>query len=138
MRIENLDKLRRFIRNLGRLPDLASKAFAEEILSEAVEKAPKRSGRLRRSIRLRRRRSGYEVSMGGSEAPYAPYVEYGSRPHLIRARRSRALRFEVRGQLVYAKYVEHPGAKPQRILASAISAASRNMRDVFGRLLEEI
>lgn len=138
MRVENLDKLMSFIRNLGKLRDLASRAFAEEILSEAVEKAPRRSGRLRRSIRLRRRKSGYEVSIGGSEAPYAPYVEYGSRPHLIRARRSRALRFEVRGQLVYAKYVEHPGAKPQRILASAISAASRNMRDLFGRLLDEI
>jgi hypothetical protein len=41
----------------------------------------------------------------------ANYQEYGTRPHVIRPRRAKALRFVVGGRVVFAAKVNHPGNK---------------------------
>lgn len=54
---------------------------------------------------------------GGAEgelinrARHAPYVIYPTRPHIIRARRARALRFSAGGAVLYRRQVFHPGTK---------------------------
>ena len=126
--LEALEKIREGFAEIPR-------ELARLILQRAIETVPKRTGRLRRSIRMRRIRRGYEVSMGGGEAPYAGFLEYGTRGHVIRARRARALRFEIRGEVVYAKYVHHPGLKPRRIMAEAVREASRDLREIASRIL---
>ena len=75
------------------------------------------------------------VLMGGREAPYAKFIEYGTRPHIIRARRAMALRFEVHGDVVYAKYVRHPGTRAQRILARAVDESLRELDGMVSRIL---
>ncbi|PWI15947.1 hypothetical protein DI272_18600 [Streptomyces sp. Act143] len=52
--------------------------------------------------------------------PATLYVLEGTRPHLIRARRARALRFEVDGQIVFAKVVRHPGTRPNNFMGRAL------------------
>ncbi|WP_327594709.1 hypothetical protein [Streptomyces chartreusis] len=52
--------------------------------------------------------------------PKARLVLDGTRPHLIRPRRARALRFEVGGDVVFAKLVRHPGTRPNNFLARAL------------------
>ena len=44
----------------------------------------------------------------GSPLEYAVFVERGTRPHIIKARRARALRFVVGGETVFAAYVVQP------------------------------
>ena len=122
------------IEGLGKRCELIPGRFAELVRGRAYDLAPKKTGRLRKSIGVRRTRRGYEVVMGGSEAPYAGYVEYGVRPHLIKAKRARALRFEVKGEVVYARYVMHPGSKPRAVMSKALSEASKD----FGRILDEV
>lgn len=47
-------------------------------------------------------------------ATYAPFLEYGTRPHRIVARRGQALRFLDRtGKLRFARSVNHPGTRPR-------------------------
>lgn len=46
-----------------------------------------------------------------SDDPIVGYYEFGTRPHIIRARNAHALRFMMDGQLVFAKYVHHPGTQ---------------------------
>jgi hypothetical protein len=58
-----------------------------------------------------------------SEHPATQYVIYGTRPHIIRPRRARALRFEVGGRVVYAAYVQHPGTRANDFLARALREA---------------
>lgn len=52
--------------------------------------------------------------------PATLYVLEGTRPHLIRARRGKALRFEIDGQVVFAKVVRHPGTRPNNFLGQAL------------------
>lgn len=52
--------------------------------------------------------------------PAVRYVLDGTRPHLIRPRRAKALRFEVGGRVVYAKLVRHPGTKANDFLGRAL------------------
>lgn len=57
-------------------------------------------------------------------APYAHFIEEGTRPHPISARRSGTLRFEVGGQVVYRRRVMHPGTKPRPFMRQAGEAGT--------------
>jgi hypothetical protein len=123
-----------------------------------VERAPRRTGRLVASAYLVSPRRGTWVMR--VDAPYAAVVEFGSRPHTIRPRRAKALRFEVGGHVVFARYirkgdkiitpkhskvfrfevprrvvfakkVEHPGTKGQFIIAKALDKVMRKIREFF-------
>lgn len=58
-----------------------------------------------------------------SRHPASLYVLGGTRPHVIRPVRARALRFTMGGRTVYAKVVMHPGTQPNRFLQEALRAA---------------
>ena len=135
MRIEGTEKLLKVLNSLSELHAAISRRLADTTRSNAERLAPARTGRLRRSIRVVEGAGGYVVLMGGHGAPYAQFVEYGSRPHIIRARRAMALRFEVRGEVVYAKYVRHPGTRAQRILARAMEESLRELDGIVSRIL---
>ena len=56
----------------------------------------------------------------GSKAPHAAAVHEGSRPHTIRARYAKRLRFRQAGAVVYRVQVNHPGhPQPNRWLVRA-------------------
>ena len=46
--------------------------------------------------------------------PQAKWTDEGTRPHIIRPRNAKALRFRIRGRTVYARVVHHPGNKGTR------------------------
>ncbi|MGW1267434.1 hypothetical protein [Streptomyces sp. NPDC002491] len=52
--------------------------------------------------------------------PATRYVLEGTRLHIIRARRAKALRFKVAGQIVFAKVVRHPGNRPNTFMGRAL------------------
>jgi len=59
-----------------------------------------------------------------STHPASLYVVYGTRPHIIRPRRSGGvLRFTVGGQVVYARFVNHPGTRPNDFMIRALRQA---------------
>lgn len=56
--------------------------------------------------------------------PYLGYHMEGTRPHIIRPRRTGGwLRFTSGGRVVYAKQVNHPGTRPNRFLEAALRFA---------------
>jgi G3E family GTPase len=59
--------------------------------------------------------------------PYAPYIEYGTRPHRIVARSRGRLRFfsKKSGRIVFARAVNHPGTRPYKFAWNASSSAHR-------------
>lgn len=85
-----------------------------------------RTHRLEKSTRHRvvRTRSSHIVRLSNA-VRYAPFLEFGTKPHVIAARRAKALRFTVRGQTLFRKSVNHPGTKPYKFLWRATNAAYR-------------
>lgn len=59
------------------------------------------------------------------DVDYAAFVNDGTRPHIIRPRTAKALRFTVGGRVVYAKVVNHPGTRAKPFL-------DRALREVIG------
>lgn len=100
---------------------------ARQVVNRAKILAPVRTNRLRSSI-------DYRVSSFFSLRPkahvfsdveYAPYVNDGTRPHIIRPKNAKALRFRVGGQVVYARVVHHPGTKARPFLDRALADVTR-------------
>jgi hypothetical protein len=58
-----------------------------------------------------------------SSHPATLYVIKGTRPHVIRPRYRKVLKFTTRGTTVFAKVVHHPGTKPNDFLTKALRAS---------------
>lgn len=87
-----------------------NRTIALAVLASQKREAPVRTGNLRRSIRLGavNQSSAYTVA----SANYAAPVEYGTRPHEIRPRRRKALRWQAGdGGVRFARVVRHPGTR---------------------------
>lgn len=133
--------LKMLVRAQHDLPPLAMKALGASVgiaLREARRSRAfeDRTKRLRQSIR--RGGSGYAgfmqfIAAGGKDAPYARFVESGTRAHTIRARRKPLLRFQVAGQWVSAKEVEHPGTLPAWFMRDAARTANVALLDMLHR-----
>ena len=65
---------------------------------------------------------------------HAPFIEYGTRPHVIKPKRRSHLVFYWRkvGKVVFAKKVNHPGTKPYKFGWKSAHAAHR----ILGQRLE--
>ena len=121
----------------------ASKAGAEEY-TEAIHSwiaAGKaftpRTGTLENSIGWRGA-SGRAAEVF-AEAEYAPFVEFGTRAHIIRPRKRKALRFFAGGETVLAKKVFHPRTRPRPFFFINMSRrtllVTRAMEEVIGEVL---
>lgn len=55
-----------------------------------------------------------------SNHPATVYVVNGTRPHIIRPRRAKALRFQMDGRTVFAKIVHHPGTSANNFLLRSL------------------
>lgn len=77
--------------------------------------APERTGYLRSSIGITRKGPlEYEI---GPTAPYAIFVERGTRPHIIRPKTAQVLHFFVDGEEVFTREVHHPGTRANPFVA---------------------
>lgn len=110
-----LDAVEQTPKTLGREWALRTVAFAKQDVRRAT-------GNTARTIRVASvSASGATVTAGGA----AIFLEQGTRPHIIRPRRARVLRFPAQGSartlagraragasVVFARLVRHPGTKP--------------------------
>jgi hypothetical protein len=96
----------------------------QRVEAVARQRAPGSMGDGRNiTVAIRRGPGGDFQGVINSRHPATLYVIGGTRPHVIRPMRARALRFTVGSQTVYAKAVMHPGTKPNNFLAEALRAA---------------
>jgi hypothetical protein len=88
-----------------------------------------RTGELRR--RIDRTAKGPFVQFVKASTRYALFVEDGTRAHVIRPRRRRALRFVMGGQTVFRTSVRHPGTKATYFMRDARDDAEKNLTRFF-------
>lgn len=108
-------------------------------------KAPKKTGKFAAGIRFRTTQSGDSVGFTVSTPqPLGTFLRPpGTRPHVIRARRAKFLRFEVGGKIVYTKSVNHPGYRPSSdFVEDAVDELApertRALRRISTRYIQEI
>ena len=84
-----------------------------------AQETPIRTGKLRRSTVFQimggpeeQRMEVRQAARSKEGAFYGWFVREGTRPHEIRARRAKALRFEVMGEVFFRAKVRHPGTTP--------------------------
>lgn len=115
--------------------------FADEVgplvRGELQRRAPKRTGRLSRSITYSRHTSGDGVRIEfKAHTPYAGYVVHGTRPHRISARAARALHWFGAGGEHFAQSVNHPGTHPNPFPREAIDSSRLMVAVSFRRHMQ--
>lgn len=88
--------------------------------------------RSRTTVRATPTVAGYQIE-AVADTTYARFVADGTRPHTIRPRNARALRFQVGGKTVFAMRVNHPGTQPNPWFRNAFTKANRTLRSRWGR-----
>jgi Bacteriophage HK97-gp10, putative tail-component len=113
IQIQGLSELQdRFANFREIVPDLIKETMlesaTENIVVVAKTLAPKKTGTLQNSISAVDSGNVNEILIVADEF-YAPFLEYGTRAHLIQAGTSKALHWTQGGQDFFAKSVMHPG-----------------------------
>ena len=71
------------------------------------------------------------------KASYAPFVEFGTGPHEIRAKNAKVLANSRTGQF-FGTVVHHPGTKANPFMERIISAAQVEISSLFSEALDKI
>ena len=106
------------------------KNSAFNIERNAKSSASVKTGHLRRSISTKM--GDMEATIHTSNLKYAPMVEFGTRPHIIRAKNKKALYWK--GATHPVKKVNHPGSKAKPYLIPAFEKE----KDQFLEKLKEV
>ena len=154
------------IESLGLSLETLAEDLAPELLGAMVNtvtgiekyakfRCPVNTGRLRASITPEIQ--GFREGAVGTNVDYAAAVEYGGRPHDIRPRKAKALRFTVGGtggryvttkggkkrwqkgkpgEPVFVTRVKHPGTKAQPFLEPAFVVGAKVAEKEFGAAVE--
>jgi|SRR5579884_1179789 len=69
---------------------------------------------------------------------YGQFVDQGSDTHVIRAKRGKALRFQVGSQVIFRRQIYHPGSRGAHFVDATIDAARSPLeslgRQIFSRI----
>ena len=123
-------ELDRFSVDVGKLSD-KTKVNVQKVLNntgfkietKAKGNVPVDTGHLRRGITTKI--GNMEVTVHTSNIKYAPMVEYGTKPHIIKAKNKKALYWK--GAKHPVKSVNHPGSKAKPYLIPAFESEKDNL-----------
>ncbi len=96
-----------------------------------------KTGALRQSLYNRAIPNGREVGHDPQRAPHALFVNFGTRPHVIRPKDKKALRWVAGNGFVFAKKVNHPGYRGDAYIVQAATEAVREFARIVGDAIKE-
>ena len=135
------NKLTRLVETRGGLPRVLE-VFADRIFNYALEGAGKhsKSGWLVRSLGSGAAKTGdleYQISHDLQAAPQALFVNFGTRPHEIRPKQKKVLRWVNGGNFIFSKLVHHPGYKGDAYFPASTENALRDFDQIVSKYLME-
>lgn len=101
-------------------------------VGEEKRLAAVKTGNMRRQIHIGKITAKSVETVAG--ANYSGAVEFGTRPHEIRPRNKKALRFKGRGGITFAKRIHHPGTRAQPFMVPGAERAIERYR--FSRVID--
>ncbi len=97
---------------------------ARLIVIGAKRQVGKKTRRLQQSIHSRQSRTAYgQMVWIGSEVKYALAHHEGTKPHIIKPNKAKALRFTAGTRVIYSRAVRHPGTRANRYLKDQLYIA---------------
>jgi HK97 gp10 family phage protein len=90
-----------------------------------------RTGHLQQSIRVDLSNVNEGKAEIVADASYAPFVEFGTKPHVIKPKRRQTLRWATEEGYIFAKLVRHPGSKPYPFFRKAIEEGHEEAKKEF-------
>lgn len=155
LKIENMDKL---VGALNRYPFIAAPVLAKAMQDTGFvfqqntlknDPVPWKTGNLLTSFRFR---IGPGEARWFPRAKYAPFVEFGTKPHIIRPVRAKVLAWKrggsagyvtaasgrqyykkTQGTYVVAQEVRHPGTKPKPFMDAIVRKSADEITRLFGQ-----
>lgn len=135
-------------KHLGRFRFVAAATMwadrAEPLVQSALKqhapvgKGPN-AGRLRDQIRYERTLTGSSLTIRyTSNTPYTGYVLHGTQPHMIRPRNARVLHWVNATGGHFARFVNHPGTKPNPFPKRAVQPLVPELQKRFKTAVEEV
>lgn len=107
-----------------------------DIQADAQQLAPHDTGNLKNSIQAKTPDALTGIVSVG--AAYGWFVEAGTRPHEIRPKNGKFLKFAGRNGTVFTSKVSHPGTKPQPYIEPAVERRLPGLIQAAGKLVSEI
>lgn len=96
------------------------------------------TGALRQSTYVRKIGGGYEIGHDARRAPYAYFVHWGTKPHVIRPKDKKVLRWPAGGAFAFAGEVHHPGYAGDKWLERAAAEGIRQFDSIVARRMKDI
>ena len=128
---------------LRRLPAGLEKTTINRMSQVAYDEAQRGAGRhnktgaLFQSLFNRPIPNGREIGHDPYRAPHAIFVQLGTRPHEIRPKNKKALRWSGGGKFFFAGKVNHPGYIGDGYLFNAATLAVREFASIVDKALKE-
>lgn len=128
---------------LLQLPDKLEAEVIRQMSQIAYDSAQRgadshtKTGALFQSLYNRAIPNGREVGHDPTRAPYAEFVVFGSRPHIIKPKNKKALRWAGGGGFIFAKFVRHPGYIGDNYMRRAADDAIRQFDRIVTDALKD-
>ncbi len=97
-----------------------------------------KTGAMARSLFNRAIPGGREIGHDLQAAPHAVFVHWGTKPHEIRPRRRKVLRWPAGDAFVFARKVRHPGYEGDAYLVRAADEAVRAFDAIVRKAQQEV
>lgn len=101
---------------------VAVRQTMNDIARDTAQDVPVLSGALRLSATRSESNGGLKQTLR-YPVDYASHTDTGTRPHTIRPRSGKVLRFRVGGVTIFARSVNHPGTSGTRWFSDAVTPA---------------
>jgi nucleotide-binding universal stress UspA family protein len=127
IRVVGLNDFRKGLRGMDRgLPKavrLALNDVANVLIDATRPKIPRRTGAAAASLKAASTQSAAKISVGGTKAPYYPWLDFGGRTG---PNKSVARRFYKEGRYIYPTLAEQSGAIQDATLKAMAQLAATN------------
>lgn len=129
---------------LDAIPDKIDDVFlviAERIYKRSLDSATEhwKTGALAASLGrgVRKISGGYSVVSSNTRAPHNIFVHFGTRPHTIRRKSKKSLRWTSGNNFASEKQVKHPGYKGDPFMYRAAEIEMSNFDKVFAEVMRD-
>lgn len=122
---------------LGRQALAATAVEVEDYIAQQASTHNK-TGALVRSVFKKQTGDGWLIGHDLQHAPHALFVHWGTRPHVIRPKNKKALRWAAGGKFAFAKQVNHPGNAPDKWLERAAALAPKLFESAVNKRLRNL